>query len=218
MAGYALIEQEVEAAGRRWHLETLADRQQFHDPGGALEARGISPAVWSLFGVVWPAGLLLADTMADHPVEGKRILEAGCGLAIASMVLADRQADVTASDMHPLAGEFLERNAVRNGVRTVPFRVMDWRQQYEGVMFDMIIGSDLLYERGQPELLAEFIEGHIRAEASVVLADPGRGQSTRFNKLMQANGFNVEETFYGKARLTRYARSTRSHHGAISTT
>lgn len=213
-----LTEQCVDAAGRTWRLETLADRQQFDDPEGRFEALGISPATWSLFGVVWPAGILLADYLADYDVSGLRILETGCGLGLASMVLAARGADVVASDIHPLAGEFLARNTRRNHIPEIPFEVMDWRNRHDVKPFDLIVGSDLLYERGQPELLADFVVAHISRTGVVVLADPGRGQSTRFNRLMRDRGFDVGEVFHGKARIGRYVPSTLSHQGASDTT
>lgn len=171
-----------------------------------------------MFGVIWPAGLMLADYMAQFPTDGIRILEVGCGLALASMVLHARQGNVTASDFHPLAGEFLADNAARNGLAPLPFRVIDWRRDYPDLEFDLIIGSDLLYERDQDSLLAHFIDFHCSANGKVILTDPGRGQVSRFNRLMAARGFSAEQTFAGKARLVRYSRSTLSQKDASSTT
>lgn len=218
VTGYEVAEQQVDIAGRTWRLETLKDRQQFHDPDGEFEAAGVAPAAWPMFGVVWPAGLLLAEHMAGHPVEGLRILEVGCGLGLASMILHARGADVTASDLHPLAGEFLAGNARRNGLSSPRFRIVDWRRDCCDAAFDLIIGSDLLYERGQAEPLANFIDRHCTADSKVILTDPGRGQVARFNRLMSARGFSVDQTFDGKSRLVRYARSTLSQKASMSTT
>lgn len=218
MTDYAVIEQQVRVAGRTWRLKTLKDRQQYYDPDGAFEAAGVAPAAWPMFGVVWPAGRRLAEYMATCPIDGARILEVGCGLGLASMVVHGRGGQVTASDIHPLAGEFLADNAARNHLSPVTFRLIDWHRAYHDLVFDMIIGSDLLYERDQEAPLSTFIDRHTAADARVLLTDPGRGQVARFNRLMAANGFSVDQSFSGKSRLVRYARSTLSHQPAMSTT
>lgn len=218
MTAYEVIQQDVEVAGRTWQVKTLKDRQQYFDPAGEFERAGIAPATWSMFGVVWPAGLMLATHMASYSVDGIRILEVGCGLGLASMVVHARGGDIVASDIHPLAGKFLVENAQLNGLAPPPFRVFDWRRDYDDLVFDLIIGSDLLYERDQEVPLAKFIDLHCAPDGKVMLTDPGRGQVSRFNRLMAGNGFSVEQTFEGKSRLVRYGRSTLSHQDDISTT
>jgi tRNA1(Val) A37 N6-methylase TrmN6 len=96
------------------HLRTLKDRNQFSDPLGEAESMGISSAQWSLFGVVWDSSLVLAHEMAAYAIEGKRILEVGCGIALSSHVLNARHADITATDYHPEAGSFLADNVRLN--------------------------------------------------------------------------------------------------------
>ena len=218
MTAYDVILQEVEVAGRTWRLSTLADRQQYSDPDGEFERAGVAPASWSMFGVVWPAGLMLAEYMASCPIDGQRILEVGCGLGLASMVVQERGGDIIASDIHPLAEKFLAENAERNGISPLRFRAIDWRLDHDDLMFDLIIGSDLLYERDQETLLAKFVDLHCAGGGRVILTDPGRGQVSRFNRLMAGNGFSVQQIFRGKSRLACYARSTLSHQDDMSTT
>jgi hypothetical protein len=55
--------------------------------------------------------------------------------------------------------------------------------------FDLIVGSDVLYERHQPALLAAFIERHSQVAMEVVLVDPDRGNRASFNRLMDGLGF-----------------------------
>lgn len=207
---YRTVLHQVDINGRTWKLETLADRQQYHDPDGAFEAAGVTPSMWSLFGVVWPAGLVLAEVMASERLDNLRILEAGCGLALASMVAAHRGGNITATDLHPLAGDFLDRNLTHNSLPPLPFAVANWAEQNELGKFDLVIGSDLLYEAEQPELLAMFVDRHLEEHGEFVLTDPGRKQVGRFNRLMAARGFSHDTEHRGKARTVRYSRSTRA--------
>jgi len=120
--GYEVETTTVRIGGLDYRIRALRDRLQYADPDGRAERAGISSATWPLFGLVWPSGVALAEAAATLPIEGRRILEVGCGLGLASLVLARRGADVTASDLHPLAEEFLRENAALNGLAPIPYR------------------------------------------------------------------------------------------------
>ncbi|MFH1218024.1 MAG: histidine kinase [Pseudomonadota bacterium] len=182
--------QTIEFGDTDIHIRTLRDRQQYADVGGVASKLGISSAQWSLFGVVWASGELLAHLMFRYEVKGKRILEVGCGIALASLVLNHRLADITATDYHPEVEGFLLENVKLNKDEEIPFVRTGWADEESGLgKFDLIIGSDLLYERGQVELLSCFIEQHARSHCEVIIVDPGRGQHTRFSKKMVSLGF-----------------------------
>jgi predicted nicotinamide N-methyase len=186
---------DMHVGGDAWQLRVLADACQFDDPDGHGEALGISSAQWSLFGQLWPAGRLLAQAMHGFEVEGKRILELGCGIGLASLVLQRRGAEVTASDIHPLAEPFLAYNAALNGLDAVAYRQLRWDVPLPTLgRFDLIIASDVLYEPAQVAMLAGVVERHADARAEVLVTDPGRGNSTRFSKALAAQGFSVAQT------------------------
>ncbi len=194
MPGYLTRELDLDVGGAPLQVRALQDLQQFDDPQGLAESVGIHSAQWSLFGHPWPSGLALAAHMADIDIVGRRILELGCGLAVASLVLARRGADVTASDHHPLAAEFLRHNARANGLPDIPFRRLDWEHPDDSLgRFDLIIGSDVLYERRHVALLDAVIGRHALPRAEVIVTDPGRGNAARFERLLRARGFDVGE-------------------------
>jgi predicted nicotinamide N-methyase len=177
-----------------YHVRALRDRQQFSDPDGQAERAGISSASWPMFGVVWPAGLALAEAMSSLAIDGRSILEVGCGLGLSSMVLKRRQADITASDHHPLAEEFLRHNTDLNDLPPIVFRNAPWEGPNPTLgRFDLIIGSDLLYEREHPALLAAFLARHAKPAAQVILADPGRSRCGQFGTMMAAQGYTRTE-------------------------
>lgn len=199
------------------HVRTLRDNQQFDDEDGIAEALGISSATWPLFGVVWASGEVLAHLMSDYEIVGKRILEVGCGIGLASLVLNHRSADITATDYHPEAENFLQHNARLNDDRQIPFTRTGWGDDVSSLgTFDLIIGSDLLYEDEHVELLAAFIDQHAEARCDVIIVDPGRGKHARFSKRMINLGYShsqskPEDTDYlaqpFKGQILRYASS-----------
>lgn len=182
------------------HMRTLRDKQEYSDPLGEAEALGISSAQWSLFGVVWESSKVLAREMVHFDIQGKRMLEVGCGMALSSLVLNARHADITATDYHPEAGGFLAENVRLNNGARIPFLRTGWDNLNDGLgCFDVIIGSDLLYEVEHIELLSEFISRHCNAPCEVIIVDPGRGKHAQFSKKMVTLGYthsqrNIENT------------------------
>ena len=124
----------------------------------------------------------------------KRILEIGCGLALASMVIHRRHGNVTASDCHPLTEGFLNANLLLNHLPFLKYHTGNWeRANPELGEFDLIIGSDVLYERNQPEQLAAFIQLHAAPCAEVLIIDPNRGNRNAFHRAMERLGFRFDE-------------------------
>ena len=193
MPGYQVREIEHAVGGHPYRLRVLSDTQQFADPDGHGERAGVSSATWSLFGQLWPSGALLAHAMDRFDIAGKRILELGCGIGLASLVLQRRGADVVATDVHPLAEVFLAYNAALNELPAVHYRHVRWDEPLPALgQFDAIVASDVLYERGHAELIAGVVERHAAPRAEVLVTDPGRGNSARFSRLLAEQGFSME--------------------------
>jgi 2-polyprenyl-3-methyl-5-hydroxy-6-metoxy-1,4-benzoquinol methylase len=194
--GY-LVKQERIAikGGAALNIRSLLDKQQFHDPLGIALALGVSSATWPLFGLVWPSARQMADVMQTWPIANLRILEIGCGLGLASLVIHRRHGDVTACDYHPYTDRFLRANLMLNDMHSLPYVNGDWGHVNPLLgQFDLIIGSDVLYERDHPQQLAGFIQRHATAHARVMIIDPNRGNRAAFHKAMQSNGFGLTQT------------------------
>ena len=187
--------QTIEFGNADIHVRTLRDRQQYSDTYGVASNLGISSAAWPLFGVIWASGEFLAHLMFKHEVEGLRVLEVGCGIALASLVLNHRQADITATDYHPEVEHFLLENVRLNKGKTIPFVRTGWEDEETGLgEFDLVIGSDLLYEKSHIELLAGFIDQHAKPHCEVLLVDPGRGHHAGFSKKMVSLGYSHSQS------------------------
>ena len=194
MTKLRLSYQTVEFGKIDIHLCTLRNRQEFHDPLGVAESLGISSAQWPIFGVVWPSSKVLAHYISDYNTGSKRILEIGCGMALASLLLNKQHADITATDYHPEAGIFLARNALLNEDEPISYKQVAWGDTEDDLgLFDLIIGSDLLYEEQHIALLANFIEDHSNQTCEVVIVDPGRGRKNKLSARMIEFGYSSSE-------------------------
>jgi predicted nicotinamide N-methyase len=125
---------------------------------------------------LWPASRQLAAAIAGRSLHGARTLELGCGLGLASIAAALAGGRVTATDWAPYAVEFAIRNARRNGL-SIDGLVCDWAHPepiVERAPWNLVIGSDLLYERRNLPLLTDLLPRLVDKHGEILIADPGR--------------------------------------------
>ena len=216
MQNYQTKYQTISVNNIDYQILSLKDKQQFYDYKHLAEAIGISSATWPLFGVVWPSSRVLAATVSVIELEGKHVLEIGCGTALSSIVLHKMGVDITASDYHPLAEEFLNENILNNEMLPIKYYAGNWGKENPLLgEFDLIIGSDVLYEPAHAELVSQFILAHSKRKVEVIIVDPNRGIRSNFTKKMIALGyehhfdrFNIEgpDDVRCKGRILHYHR------------
>jgi predicted nicotinamide N-methyase len=83
-------------------------------------------------------------------------------------------------------------------------------------LFDLIVGSDILYERDDEGTLADFIDTHAASVSEIWVVDPNRGNRAAFHKHMARVGFAMheqvldqpahQETLAYKGRMLTYTR------------
>ncbi len=179
-------------AGLRFELEMVADFEQVLDHYVATANERVERIPY--YAHLWPASRALVTWMAERPAlwAGQRVLELGCGLglpAIAAARMGARQ--VIACDSHPDNGIFLLRNAARNAA-IVRVLTMDWGRPALRVLFDRIVGSDLVYERPMIEPLFRGVAQMLAPGGRFILADPGRPPLQQAVEHGNARGFRSE--------------------------
>ena len=148
------------------------------------------------FGAIWPSARALAEYvvgLTSGKLAGKSVLELGCGLAIPSLVAVKLGADATATDFHPEVPRFLQRNVLNNQVQGLRYLHLNWQaNELPPARYDFVIGSDLLYERQQPPLLARVIADQLAPRGTAVIADPARPYLQAFVDEMKRLGFKYD--------------------------
>ncbi|MEG2632320.1 MAG: SAM-dependent methyltransferase [Comamonas sp.] len=114
-----------------------------------------------------------------------------------------------------------DHDDLANGVRTLPLDYQSATNEQSEVWavdgrFDLIVGSDLLYERDARATLPNYIESHCTPAAQIWVVDPDRGNRSAFSRQMAELGFGVEEMRLDRAaseqlpaykgRLLKYQR------------
>lgn len=177
-------------------LKVLRDLTQYDDSDGRASAAGISEQAFPLFGIVWPsAEFLAASLLQREDLSGKRILEIGCGMALVSHALNLRGEDISAMDIHPVTAQLMLDNTTLNGSPPIPFVTASWSDETLNLgPFDLIVGSDILYEPKHVHYLASFMDRHLTADGEVLIVDPVRGQAENFEAGMHQFGFVCEQS------------------------
>lgn len=161
------------------------------------------------YATLWPSALGLADVLWERrdALKGRRVLELGCGLSLPSIVAAKSGAQVTATDFHPDAAAWCLRNAHANGV-PVAYQPCDWSQPPAWEPFDLVIGSDLLYERRHIPALVACVSRLCAAHGTALLADPGRDGLASLTAAMQADGWDCELLPRGEIYVLVFGRGS----------
>jgi predicted nicotinamide N-methyase len=144
-----------------------------------------------LFGSLWPAAEGLAAYLLQKslPLRGQRVLEIGCGLGLPSLLCARLGAQVETMDHHPGVASLLARNCQRNQLKSLTFHLTSFQNSKARLgTYDLIIGSDILYEPDLYPQLEDFILRHTAAHCQIMIADPGRYGVSRFGKSLKEKG------------------------------
>ncbi len=143
---------------------------------------------------LWESAEALAGYILEHRelFSGKRVLELGCGLGLPSLCAARCGALVTASDFHPDNRAFFMRNARLNALVDISYHAMDWRQPDLSGKFDILLGSDLIYEKEMVSPLVNCVKRYLAPGGTFLYADPGRSTLQNFTSAMEETGLTWE--------------------------
>lgn len=152
---------------------------------------------------LWPAARMLAKAVLREPwgaypatPETKlHALEVGCGLGLAGIVALARGLRVTFSDIDELAVHFATANARLNGFTDFDTAALDLRSPPGDLRMNVLLGSDLMYERRLVEPLVDFIAAVLAPGGVCLLADPDRDSARPFKWLCQNAGLEVNPRF-----------------------
>ncbi len=145
------------------------------------------------FGVMWEAGVGLSQFLTKEMCENKKILEIGCGLALPSFVASRFNGSVIATDFHADVPLFLEINQRSNNIK-FDYLPMNWRNEIERTtsslgLFDLVLGSDILYESQHALEVAKALIAFLKPGGKIILSDPGRAYVQKFISSMKELGY-----------------------------
>ena len=192
----------VQAAGKSWQIDAVADQD-------ALLAASDHFAAFPYGLLLWDSAPVLADALAAlGPLEGKRVLELGAGVGLVGLVARHLGGDVVQTDHAAEALELSRRNAALNRISGIVQHQADWCDwadwadtafadlagSGEGTSgrFDLIIGSDILYDGAAHGPIADVLSASLAENGMALLSDPGRTATPFFIRDMRAGGWAID--------------------------
>ncbi len=137
-----------------------------------MAEQGLPPPFWAF---AWAGGQALARHILDNPdiVKGFSVLDFGSGSGLVG--IAARMAgaaSVTCADIDPFSVAAIRLNAQLNGV-SVDVTSEDLIDT-ANPGWDLVLVSDLCYERPLSERIERWLRGYVAAGTRVLIGDPGR--------------------------------------------
>ena len=139
------------------------------------------------------AAIALAKHVQSSEIAGKRVIELGCGLGLAGITAGLSGAEVLFTDFMPKALDFADTNARLNGLHNFATGILDWEQPGSIEKFDLILGSEILYDYFFHGSLIHLFRKIMKTDGTVLLADRKRLCVSRFIGRMHRVGFISEE-------------------------
>lgn len=197
MTTYRTHIQQRRYENKLYVLETIRDLDEAIDQlcdelGESGEKDPFAEDLCPYFGILWPAAEGLAQYLSSHAslIKGKTVLELGCGLGLPSLVAAQLGGDVLATDYHPDVEEYFHRNCRHSNLDEIAYQRFNWRDSVEEIgKFDVVMGSDILYESKHPKEVAAGLIRFLKKKGIILLADPGRNYLKVFLEAMEEAGF-----------------------------
>ncbi|MBC6490344.1 class I SAM-dependent methyltransferase [Flavihumibacter stibioxidans] len=125
---------------------------------------------------IWPSAIALAGFIEANPeyVKDRRVLELAAGLALPSLVAADKAREVIASDYLAEALDYIRHSAILNRYTNCKIMLINWHAIPPETDPDLVIMSDVNYETGEFEQLIKVIHAFLEKHIKIILSTPQR--------------------------------------------
>ena len=178
MLEFKVTEHQIGIGKRQYTVLSVTNFDELYDQlvQKGLEHEDVADERIPYWAELWPSAVGLATHLVhhEHLLVGKSVLEIGAGLGLPALVAASVGASVRATDYLQDAVDFAKRNAAINGISDMHFETFDWRMAEGYEKFDVLLASDVAYERSQFEHLQRAFGHLVKADGLILLSEPNR--------------------------------------------
>lgn len=192
IAGVPLKVFSFEIGDRTWNVHAAEDH-------ASLLAVADNFVAFPFGLLLWESACALARALTEDQAgfAGKSVLELGAGVGLPGVVARHLGAEpVRQTDHITEALELCRLNAAANGVSGIELALANWDAWNDSRSYDLIIGSDVIYERQAHAALAAILERNLAPGGRALFADPGRQDTPLFRQLMIERGWQLSSTAY----------------------
>jgi predicted nicotinamide N-methyase len=144
---------------------------------------------------LWPSALALAEEVLENQYiqPGVSVLEIGCGLGLPGIAAGLKGATVVLSDYVQEPLDFAAINWSLNLDSVATTALLDWREPAAGMEADVLLASDVAYEKRSFEYLLKAFRGLLKPGGRVLLSEPNRMLAAGFFANLRGEGFEWEQ-------------------------
>ncbi len=191
---YATIRDTVSIGPMRLDFTRVADPDDMARHMPSDTEPGQVPLWQPYWAANWDGSWAIAHVLLDEPLEDRLVLDLGCGLGLTGAVAAARGARVWMVDAAQPSLLFARLNTWPWRQR-VHLRRLDWRQdRLDRQSFDLIVGSDIIYDSDDWPYLEQFWAAHLAAGGRVLLGESGRRTGALFPDWLADRHWSVERS------------------------
>jgi len=144
---------------------------------------------------LWPSSIALATYLWKAvDLRGKEVLDLGCGLGLVGIMASRKGGVITLSDYEADALTFTRYNLLHNRCPQAIARHLDWHAPQLRQTYEMIIASDVFYERANFQPLLHLLQSALGPQGGFILAEPNRPVARDFFRLLRDHGFQYERS------------------------
>ena len=145
---------------------------------------------------LWHSAIALSQHIVKTNVikKNKSVLEIGCGLGLPGIVAGKYSADITFTDYIKEPLDFAQYNWKLNNDHEARFKILDWRKPDSSFASDVVLASDVAYEKRSFKYLLHAFKKLIKPGGIILMSEPGRQYAKDFFISLKDKGF-VFSTF-----------------------
>jgi predicted nicotinamide N-methyase len=144
---------------------------------------------------LWPSALALAEEVLLNPLvkPGTTVLEIGCGLGLPGIAAGMKGAKVKMTDYVHEPLDFAGMNWELNLPSKPDLDVLDWRAPDKSFAAELILASDIAYEKRSFEFLPHAFRTLLKPGGVILLSEPNRSLAIDFFRTLPSKGFSFKQ-------------------------
>jgi predicted nicotinamide N-methyase len=151
---------------------------------------------------LWPSAIALGEHLVrSEIISGKiSVHEMGAGLGLPGILAGKLGADVLFTDYIDEALVFAKQNWTMNNNSGAAFQKMDWRYPDPALKADVLLASDVAYEKRSFDFLPHAFKALTKPSGKIIVSEPNRLYAQEFFESLSFLGFTVKKFIYSVQR------------------
>lgn len=143
---------------------------------------------------LWPSAIAMAEFLMDRGLikKGMQVTELGCGIGLPGIVAGKMGAQVIFTDYLQSALQLAEINFRLNNCTNALFKIMDWRHPNKEFSAELVLASDVAYERKSFPALIRCLKALCKPDGHILLAEPNRNFASGLIEELKKAGFTLK--------------------------